>query len=79
MPAKRPLLLCLALLGCTESKPQDSGRRVSNVPVDDDGDGSPYGQDCDDTNEAVYPGADEICDGLDNDCDGGIDEGKLAE
>jgi len=79
MPAKRPLLLCLALLGCTESKPQDSGRRVSNVPVDDDGDGSPYGQDCDDTNEAVYPGADEICDGLDNDCDGGIDEDMLAE
>ena len=25
--------------------------------------------DCDDTTAAVYPGADEVCDGLDNDCD----------
>lgn len=31
--------------------------------------------DCDDTQNTVYPGADEICDGLDNDCDGDYDEG----
>ncbi len=30
--------------------------------------------DCDDTNDASYPGADEICDALDNDCDGTVDE-----
>ncbi len=37
---------------------------------DGDGDGTPDDLDCDDTNEAIYPGATEIYhDGLDNDCD----------
>ncbi len=33
------------------------------------------GADCDDTDETVYPGAEELSDGLDNDCDEEIDEG----
>lgn len=31
--------------------------------------------DCNDSNSAAYPGALEICDGTDNNCDGQIDEG----
>ncbi|UCD03785.1 MAG: hypothetical protein JSW73_04570 [Candidatus Woesearchaeota archaeon] len=49
--------------------------------VDNDGDGyyaitpnCPEGDDCDDYNNQVYPGAKEwCCDGIDNDCDGDID------
>ena len=31
--------------------------------------------DCDDTNPAVFTGATEVLDGVDNDCDGQVDEG----
>ena len=31
--------------------------------------------DCDDVQAAIYPNAYELCDGLDNDCDGTVDEG----
>jgi len=32
------------------------------------------GTDCDDAEAAVFPGGTEVCDGLDNDCDGDTDE-----
>ena len=31
--------------------------------------------DCDDSDATVYPGAEEVCDGKDNNCDGVVDEG----
>jgi hypothetical protein len=45
---------------------------------DDDGDGF-SDKDCDDNNATVNPDADEVCDGLDNNCDGRVDEGLILE
>jgi len=42
--------------------------------VDVDGDSFCANPDCDDSNAVVYPGAPELCDGLDNDCNDQIDE-----
>ncbi len=41
--------------------------------ADDDGDGySAADGDCNDDNDAMFPGNPEVCDGLDNDCDGSL-------
>lgn len=36
------------------------------------------GGDCDDSNPNVFPGANDVCDGLDNDCDGAADNDLVA-
>ena len=48
---------------------------TSKVDLDDDG----YSalDDCDDSNPDIYPGADETCDGFDNDCDGTVDNDAI--
>ena len=52
----------------------------TQVALDNDTDGhgttacaAAPGDDCDDTNAAVFPGATELCDGIDNDCDKKMD------
>ncbi len=57
--------------GCNSSC-QDEG------DIDDDGDGYTENQgDCNDSNVSIHPGAFEVFDAADNDCDSAIDEGLI--
>ncbi|MCB9763746.1 MAG: FG-GAP repeat protein [Alphaproteobacteria bacterium] len=74
----RPLLLlALALTAACRGKDgtPDSTPVDSAIPaVDGDDDGFTEDVDCDDADPAVHPEADERCNGVDDDCDGDIDE-----
>jgi len=66
------LLLTVLLVGCPPGpKPDDTG--ISST-VDADGDGYEEAVDCDDSDPSVHPGADELCNGRDDDCDGFVDD-----
>jgi len=67
-------------LGTTGFDPLYGYGRVNAYPavrsaLDRDSDGSLVPDDCNDHNAAVRPGATELCDGIDNNCDGNTDEG----
>lgn len=51
---------------------------VFSSGVDVDGDGFDAGVDCNDNDPLVNPGATELCDGVDNNCNGEIDEGDVC-
>ena len=53
------------------------GRYAAGIDPDADGDGhSACSGDCDDGNPSIHPGASEMCDGLDDDCDGSLPAGE---
>ena len=68
------LLLGLTLLACRNG---DKDTEVDPEREDLDGDGFIALVDCNDADPMTYPGADETCDQLDNDCDGNIDENPV--
>jgi hypothetical protein len=51
------------------------GCRESGAGHDADGDGAVFCFDCDDDDSSVHPGRGESCNGVDDDCDGFVDEG----
>ena len=69
------LALALACNGGVVGGDDDDGDDDDDdtFPDDEDGDGFVADDDCDDTDPDVNPDADEIADGLDNDCDGYAD------
>ena len=66
---------------CNSIDDDCDGWADEGMDPDNDGDGyfgTPaclyHGADCDDSNPAVFPGATEFCDGIDNDCSGTVDD-----
>ncbi len=57
----------------------DTATDTDTVPVDDDGDGFNSDEDCDDSDPDINPDADEVDDGVDNDCDEWIDELEVCD
>ena len=80
-------LVALTLSACDNALPKDPTLDQNVDPggepqpdtgeepaVDLDGDGYTADEDCNDDNDAIFPGAEEVCDGVDNDCDDRIDD-----
>ena len=87
LPLRCHLLLavCLSgsLLACGASDPKPGAASSSDdgdsgidepVSIDSDGDGTPDSNDCAPDDAAVHPGADEVCNEIDDNCDGVVDD-----
>jgi hypothetical protein len=77
----RALMVLMALAACRGDKDSAAPETAApttdpgTTPADDrDGDGWSDADDCGPDDPAVHPTAHEWCDGVDNDCDGAIDE-----
>jgi hypothetical protein len=65
------MLVTILLIGCVTD---GDGPPLPCDQIDEDGDGISACEDCDDLDPDRAPGLPELCDGIDNDCDGSLGE-----
>jgi Putative metal-binding motif len=79
------LPFCDAAQPCQDTNDIVSDCSVAQCNAVHDGDGDGFGKqccggaDCNDNNASIKPGATEVCDQVDNNCDGQTDEGRGEE
>ena len=71
------VLFVLALVGCTRDVGDTADTSEVLLNIDGDGDGVFAGEDCDDSDASVFPDADEICNGIDDNCDNQVDNDPI--
>jgi hypothetical protein len=82
MTRSSPWGILVALCACNGGDGDHQGKGPPElpdlVPGDADADSFDSATDCNDGNDAIFPGAVETCNGLDDDCNGTIDDGLMV-